>query len=61
MSESVCSLCDRPWKPRCEHGELIYKDGSSRVCPNWNKHLDEIGGMTREEAEDQARFDAQCR
>jgi hypothetical protein len=36
---------------RCEMGEMHYDDGSSRVCPNWNKRLDEINGMSPEEAD----------
>jgi hypothetical protein len=40
---------------------MEYDDGSSRTCPNWNKKLDEIGGMTPEQADEQSRFDAICR
>lgn len=53
-----CPTCGRPGKARCEGGEMVYDDGSSRVCPNWNKKLDEIGGMTPEEADDAARIDS---
>ncbi len=40
---------------------MHYADGSSRVCPNWNKRLDEIGGMTPEEADEQDRLRAMFR
>ncbi len=56
-----CQTCKREYLPRCEGGEFSYSDGSSRVCPNWRKRLDEIGGMTPKQADDQARFDALCR
>ena len=56
-----CATCRREYLPRCESGEFNYDDGSSRICPNWNKRLDEIGGMTPEEADHQANFDALCR
>lgn len=56
-----CPHCGREILARCEHGEMWYVDGSSRICPNWNKKLDEIGGMTPKEADDAARFDAICR
>ena len=56
-----CPHCNRKSLARCWGGEMEYDDGSSRTCPNWNKRLDEIGGMTPEQAADQARFDALCR
>jgi hypothetical protein len=40
-----CSTCKHEYIPRCEGGEFNYMDGSSRVCPNWNKRLDEICGI----------------
>lgn len=46
---------------RCEGGEMYYMDGSSRVCPNWNKRLDEIGGMTPEEADAAENYRRQFR
>ncbi len=57
----LCIICDRPYKEKCICGELIYEDGSSRICPQWNIKLDEIGGITTEEAEQQANFDRICR
>lgn len=56
-----CAICNRPWLKPCYRGEMEYIDGSSYICPNWNKKLDEIGGMTQEEAEHQALMDMQCR
>lgn len=56
-----CQTCGYEYKARCEQGEFVYSDGSSRTCPNWNKRLDVIDGMTEQEAADQARFDALCR
>lgn len=53
-----CPTCGRPGMKRCEQGEMHYDDGSSRACPNWNKKLDEIGGMTPQEADDAARIDS---
>ena len=58
---SECSYCKQPVRTNCRGGDLEYLDGSSRVCPEWNRQLDIIGGMTLEEADDQARFDAVCR
>lgn len=58
---ATCSLCHRPRRLRCEQGEMSYSDGSSLICPNWNIRLDEIDGMTTEEAEHQAMFDRLCR
>lgn len=58
---ATCQQCGRPGKARCEGGEMVYLDGSSRICPNWSLKLDEIGGMTPEKAEEQARFDRLCR
>lgn len=52
----LCRSCDRPHRQNCCGGEMEYADGSSRACPNWNMKLDEIGGMTREEAEDAERY-----
>ena len=51
-----CPTCKRPHMKRCEMGEMHYDDGSSRVCPNWNKRLDEIGGMTPKEADDAENY-----
>lgn len=53
-----CPTCGRPGLRRCWQGEIEYDDGASSVCPNWNKKLDEIGGMTPEEADEAARFDS---
>jgi len=56
-----CRLCGREKKPRCETGEMVYSDGSWAICPNWNKRLDEIGGMTSQEADEAARWNARFR
>lgn len=40
---------------------MEYPDGSSRVCPNWNKRLDVIGGMSEQEAQENQRYLAQFR
>ena len=57
----ICSSCRRPSIKRCFGGVLEYDDGSSMACENWNKRLDEIGGMTAKEAEDASRRRAQFR
>ena len=51
-----CATCKRPQEKRCCGGILEYDDGSSRACANYNKHLDEISGMTREEADEAERY-----
>lgn len=56
-----CPYCKQPPRSNCWGGELEYEDGSSRVCPGWNRRLDIIGGMTETQADEQARFDALCR
>jgi hypothetical protein len=57
----ICSSCKRPKKQRCHGGILEYDDGSSMACENWNKRLDEIGGMTSEESERASLYRAQFR
>lgn len=51
----TCKDCGREWLKPCELGDMHYPDGSWRTCPNWLKKLDEIGGMTREEADEAER------
>lgn len=58
---NICSTCKRPHMKRCEMGEMYYSDGSSRVCPNWNKRLDEISGMTPKEADEAEIYRRQFR
>lgn len=58
---SLCGTCKRPYRKRCYGGVLEYDDGSSMACENWNIRLDEIGGMTTEEAEAESRYRAQFR
>lgn len=57
----TCGHCGREPLKHCYGGEMEYADGSSRACPNWNKKLDEIGGMTPEEADENARWQARFR
>jgi hypothetical protein len=57
----TCPDCDRPAKKHCYGGTLEYDDGSSRACEQWNMKLDEIGGMTREEAEAESQYRSQFR
>lgn len=55
-----CGHCQRPYLAACWQGEMDYPDGSSRICPHWNQRLDEYGGMTAKDADEQAQFDARC-
>ena len=62
MNETkTCGLCHRRHRKRCDGGVLEYTDGSSMACENWNIRLDEISGMTTEEAEAASRYRAQFR
>lgn len=61
MAERICATCKRPELKHCYGGVLEYSDGSSMACENWNIRLDEIGGMTTEEAEAKSRYRAQFR
>ena len=47
----ICGLCDRPARVSCWGGECVYLDGSSLICPNWQKKSDEIAGLDPEEEE----------
>ena len=60
-AERACGLCGREARRNCWQGEMQYDDGSSRVCPNWNKRLDEVGGMTPEEADQEHIYRSQFR
>lgn len=48
---------DHPDQERGSGLQPMFDERFEDAAREWN----EIGGMTREEAEDQARFDAQCR
>jgi hypothetical protein len=56
-----CGICDRPYRRNCYGGLLEYSDGSFMACPHWNMKLDEIGGMTSEEAEREEDYRRQFR
>jgi hypothetical protein len=56
-----CHSCKRPTLRNCNGGVREYEDGSSIACENWNIRLDEIGGMTTQEAEAESRYRAQFR
>ena len=52
MQDKKCGLCYMPpgrygmsvdpLRPCCVVGEILYMDGSARMCPNYVKYMDEL-------------------